>query len=260
MTKTEKLFLVYCHTNNINEKKYIGITCQEPNQRFRNGKGYKTNQHFFSAIKKYGWDNFSHEILFENLTKDEAMKKEIYLISKYNTRDPSFGYNITPGGEVCRGEDSPWYGRHHTEETKRKMSEKRRGVPKAEEWKKKVSESHKGRIFSAETRKKMSQNHADFSGEKNPCFGKKLSKEHIEKMVKASKTDESIAKMKQNKKWYSGKENPNAKRVMCIETGIIYDTVNDASKEIGCSPTNISAVCHGYRKHAKNLHFRIMEE
>ena len=50
-----KKFTVYMHTNRLNNKKYIGITCQDPKKRWRNGKGYK-NGYFASAINKYGWD------------------------------------------------------------------------------------------------------------------------------------------------------------------------------------------------------------
>ena len=70
-----KTFIVYMHINKINNKKYIGITCQKANERWRNGKGYKTGR-FKKSIDKYGWDNFEHIILFDNLTKDEACNKE----------------------------------------------------------------------------------------------------------------------------------------------------------------------------------------
>ena len=98
------LFIVYCHTNKINNKKYIGITCQNPKNRWNSGKGYskKTQPRFAAAIEKYGWENFDHEILFENLTESEAKAKEIELIEYYHTYiyDPNcWGYNMTRGGQ-----------------------------------------------------------------------------------------------------------------------------------------------------------------
>jgi group I intron endonuclease len=100
---TDRAFVVYCHTNKINNKKYIGITCQEPEVRWGyNGNNYKQAQPYFArAIHKYGWDSFSHEILFEGLTAQEASDKEIELIASYNTYvgDPNCqGYNLTRGG------------------------------------------------------------------------------------------------------------------------------------------------------------------
>lgn len=138
------------------------------------------------------------------------------------------------------------------------MSIQRKGVPKSEEWKNKISESNKGKIISKETKNKMRQNHANVSGVNNPCYGRKLSNEMIEKLVKASKTKEAIEKMKQNKTWFSGLDNPNAKKVVCIETGEIFDTINEAARENNCSPSKISAVCHGKRKHTRGLHFKIL--
>jgi group I intron endonuclease len=100
---TNRTFVVYCHTNKINNKKYIGITCQEPTVRWGyKGNNYKQSQPYFaSAVLKYGWDSFSHEILFDGLTAQEANDKEIELIALYNTYvgDPNCqGYNLTRGG------------------------------------------------------------------------------------------------------------------------------------------------------------------
>lgn len=94
----EKNYVVYCHTAP-NGKKYIGITRQKPTKRWNNGKGYYYNIHFNRAIKKYGWDNFRHEIIAENLTQEEASETEKKYIAKYNTTNPKYGFNITTGGE-----------------------------------------------------------------------------------------------------------------------------------------------------------------
>lgn len=49
-------------------------------------------------LKKYGWDNFSHEILLSGLTKEEMEYWEDYYIEFYNSRNPDKGYNIMKGG------------------------------------------------------------------------------------------------------------------------------------------------------------------
>lgn len=92
------LFCVYKHTSP-SEKIYIGITSKKPENRWNHGKAYWQNKYFTSAIHKYGWDNFKHEILFQGLSKEEACKKEIELISKYQSNKYQYGYNLSSGGE-----------------------------------------------------------------------------------------------------------------------------------------------------------------
>lgn len=91
-------YSVYKHTNKTNGKVYIGITVNEPEVRWgKNGKNYE-KQLFGKAIRKYGWENFEHEILFENLSHKEANEKEIELIKSYKATDRDFGYNVALGG------------------------------------------------------------------------------------------------------------------------------------------------------------------
>lgn len=98
MSDSRKYFL-YIHKNKINGKAYVGITCKKnPTHRWRNGNGY-SEQPFYHAIQKYGWDNFEHEIVEENLSEEDAKIKEIQLISKLNSIIPN-GYNYTSGGDT----------------------------------------------------------------------------------------------------------------------------------------------------------------
>lgn len=98
-------WLIYKHTNKINGKVYIGQTKQSPTSRWKNGLGYsdKHNSVFSRAIKKYGWNNFDHEIIEENISSQEqANLREIFWIKHFNSYigfDNTNGYNMTLGGD-----------------------------------------------------------------------------------------------------------------------------------------------------------------
>lgn len=83
-------------------KSYVGITKQNPERRFQNGAGYKTQKAFYRAIKKYGWESFKHEILETGLTEKEAYEKEDYYISEVFHCFAPKGYNSREGGVHAR--------------------------------------------------------------------------------------------------------------------------------------------------------------
>lgn len=167
-------YTVYMHETP-NKKKYIGITSQSVEKRWGNGNGYKNCVSFNRAIKKYGWNNIAHTILFTGLSKEEAESKEIELIAQYNTTDSKYGYNIENGGStigkhseltkrkisIANKGNKVWIeGKHHTEKTKRKISEKNKvALLGKEPWNKgkKCSSSwNKGLHLTEEHKKKLS--------------------------------------------------------------------------------------------------------
>ena len=76
---------VYKHTTP-SGKVYIGITHQKPEYRWgKEGNGYKSNNHFSNAIKKYGWENIKHEIIAEVTTQSQAEAIEKNLINYYKS-------------------------------------------------------------------------------------------------------------------------------------------------------------------------------
>ena len=102
---------VYIHTVKANGKKYIGQCTNDPKNRWGSkGHRYK-GQFFYRAIEKYGWDNIEHEVIAENLTQEEANELEKSLISKYNTTDKQYGYNLVKGGKDGTG--SPGGSNHN---------------------------------------------------------------------------------------------------------------------------------------------------
>ena len=145
-------FIVYKHTSP-DGKVYIGITCQKPEERWRNGKGYKFNQHFTNAINRYGWENFSHDILFSNLSQEDAKAKEKALIKSHNATNKMNGYNITEGGDCASG----MKGKHHSNKTKKKMSIAHKGFKHTKESRQRMSAVQKGKTISKKTTEAVSK-------------------------------------------------------------------------------------------------------
>lgn len=139
-------YCVYKHTAP-NGKVYIGITCQKPSDRFANGKGYKKNEHFSRAIRKYGWSNFKHEIVVDGLTLDEANNKEIELIAASNSTNSRFGYNNMSGGNQ---------GAAASADTRKRRSRASKKNWTSAEYREKISMALTGIARSDETRQKMS--------------------------------------------------------------------------------------------------------
>jgi len=158
-----KLWCVYIHTNKCNGKKYVGITSQKPEKRWLGGHGYASRLPIGRAIRKYGWDNFEHDIVCSNLSERAAKNIEVSLIKQLHTQEDRYGYNITSGGDGVPG-------MRHTEEAKRKMSLAKSGQNHPN-WGKHLSQETrlkigakslnnsyaKGCVRSEETRRKMSE-------------------------------------------------------------------------------------------------------
>lgn len=128
-------YCVYVHTNKISGKKYYGITKDIHARWGVNGNRYVNSscKAFSSAIKKYGWSGFEHTTLESGLTKERACELEKEYIARDKTNICRYGstrgYNMTDGGDgVCggydkTGENNPFYGKKHSAETKKQISE-----------------------------------------------------------------------------------------------------------------------------------------
>lgn len=223
----DRKYCVYRHTSP-NGKVYIGITCQNPVRRWANGHGYRMNPYFQNAIQKYEWDNFTHEILCSDLTKEEACELEIELISFHKNNNDEDGYNISSGGEATSA------GIKHSEDARRKMSECRLGEKHpfygkklSEEHRRKLSEAHKGYKPTPEECRQRSERQI---GEKNHNYGKHLSEETRNKM-RESHRKYVIVQMDMDG--------------VVIAT---FPTTRVAATAIGGHATAIAAVCRGKHK------------
>lgn len=92
------VYSVYIHEAP-NGKRYVGITSQRLADRWGNGAPYKKNKHLYAAIQLYGWDNFAHIVVAENIMHHDACEMERRLIAALKTNQREYGYNKSIGGE-----------------------------------------------------------------------------------------------------------------------------------------------------------------
>lgn len=209
-------YCVYKHTAP-NGKVYIGITRQNPQRRWRpDGSGYRENRHFWNAICCYGWDNIQHEIVAKDLTKEEACAMEISLIAEYDAMNPDKGYNNTAGGEY---------------------------PPFTEATRKKLSDAMKSRNWVGE--RNPNYGHHKLAGKNNPNYGKvytpeerALISEHRKGKGKVKRSEETKRLIREH---HAG--GADSKKVVCIETGEVFESINAAAKFAKAHKGRISGCC-----------------
>jgi group I intron endonuclease len=225
----EKKFIVYCHKNKANGKVYIGITSNKSKRWIKTGIAYQKCFVFFNAILKYGFNNFEHNVLFENLTKEEACKKEVELIEVYNSTNRRYGYNVSKGGEAFM------LGYKFSDKQKKEMSEKRKGKNKGIRVSPE-SEFKNGHTPNDNTRKKMSK--------------AKLGKPTWNKGFKGYNSgDKNPMKREEIKAKFKGAKNTNSKKILQYtkDNNFIkkWDCMSDAAKEYNIAISNITKCCQG---------------
>lgn len=221
-------WIIYKHTNKINNKSYIGQTVQKPEERWREGKGYKDSPKFWNAIQKYGWENFTHEILETGPNAIWADEREIYWIAYYDTfNNDEKGYNLTPGGKNYM--HLLWQDAEYYEKMCKSFQEAR----------------------------KKSWSNEDFANKQLSCLLDGL-KKAWENPTWRQERIESI----------TGSKNPNSKAVVNIETGKIFMTIKEAAEWSGLkSVSGIGQCCKRQRntsgKHPETnepLHWKYLDE
>ena len=225
---------IYCWTNLINGKKYIGQT-QRFYDRMSRYRGGHFNPHMKSAIEKYGIENFEITILERDLPLDMLDEREQYWMDYYNSYDSEYGYNICRYAGSTRG-NTAW----------------NKDVPVSDEVKAKISKGlykyysehevwNKGVPQTEEAKEK---NRVANSGENNGMYGK-------------HHTDETKRKIRET---LSGRKMPLESRIKMskrpirgIETGEEYLNTIMVAEAMNCAPAAIwnalngrSKTCGGY--------------
>jgi group I intron endonuclease len=229
--------VIYKVTNKTNGKIYIGQTIVKlstrKSQHHYDAKN-NSKSYFHLALLKYGFDNFTWEIICDCFNIFDCNEKEQSFIVFYQSTDRTKGYNIDFGGNnFCRNQ-----------ETIDKIKASKQNI--SLETREKLRIKNTGKKLSLETREKI----------KKANLGKKLSEETKEKLKN------------NNKKYWSGKKLPleaiekrSEKRcikIICNETNQIFNSIKEAKEILKIS--HISEHLKGKIKKIKNYTFKYYED
>ena len=151
------------------------------------------NNHLQNAWNMYGSPSFTFRVL-EICDKESLDSLEEYWVSIYDTMNRKLGYNIGTPGSCSMA------NRHHTKESRKKMSE----------WRSKHTQGNDngfyGKKHTKETIDKISSKlKGRFAGDKNPMYGK------VSPMRGKTMSEESCEKMRNNHADFKGEKHPKAK-------------------------------------------------
>ena len=137
-----------------NGKSYIGITTESLSRRVQRHLNYaRSNKPYAlsAAIRKYGENSFTSEVIGSADTREELCRMEMLAIETHGTMCPS-GYNMTGGGDGSRGL-SP------ATSTRRKISLSLTGRKLSASHREAVGNAQLGKTIPQATREKMSKAH-----------------------------------------------------------------------------------------------------
>ena len=264
--------IIYLVRNKINNKVYIGQTTRkngfdgrylkkenpiegiyEYHLRLKN-KNKNFNNHLFSSIEKYGFNNFDISKIYDiAFSKVELDIKEKLHIQLYQSTDNKHGYNNKEGGSNGKqnketilkmsGKNNPMYGKKHTEETKNKISNSMKG---------KYSNSlnpnskiiiclNNGIVYNTAKDACSSLSIKNQSGVSNVLKGKRDSHNgyffmYINDFYKLNLDEKKLIEEKYKNKIINNK----GKKIKCVEDNIVFDSLRKASIYYGGDHSTLS--------------------
>ena len=242
---------IYCFTNLINQKKYIGSTINEPGKRYKqhlqhafNEKDSKYHYPLYCAIRKYGLENFSFDVLeSKECSEKEIREIEHEYIIKYNTVAPN-GYNQTSDTEHPINDPLTYI---KVRETKRENAKRVAEVDANNT----ILKIWRSIIDCVEENPSLNEKKiaAVCRGERKTTQGKifywldendnLIIPEYTRDLYKGEKGTTQI----QSSSRKVAKIDLQTKEILDI-----YDTIALAARENGCDNSAISKVCRGVRK------------
>lgn len=244
--------IVYCYTCLVNGKKYIGQTWHEARRNRAHLRADGGARLFKSAVKKYGRENFTYEILQEGIADQTHLDLAEWLwIKQLDTLAPN-GYNLREGGDGGKWsqeakENLKQFHANKDEAAKKIKAEKCR-IAAIKQWSdpkqhEAASAKRKKRITVKQAKQIISSiNHQIKIAHKNAF---------IESEIKRKKTDPISREMIRRR---------TGRPVICIETGELFHSSYAAASAKNCVRINIHQVCSGYKKTAGGYHWKFADQ
>ena len=240
---------IYKVTDKVTGEFYIGSQCRG----LSIGKNYFTSSTNKTFRNKFKSNPCQFEIkIIGTFTNPQTCVLQENIFIKDNLKNPlclNRCYTIGKNRQFNSNGNAFNKGRHHSEETRKKMSvahkgrvSPNKGIHLSEETKRKLSEINKKRHISEETRKRISE----------AKRGKPRSEETKKKLSEILKGKPSPNKGKTLSCFY--------KKVICVETQIIYDSIKDASIAVNIPSSNISECAKHKRETAKGFHWEYVDK
>ena len=230
---------VYKITNSVNGKLYIGISAN-PDKRWweHRNQTRKTHTRLYNAFRKYGVEAFTFEILCWCDTREDARELENLAVEVCDTI--ATGYNMCPGGGGgIAGPDNPAYGKSLPIEVRTKMSAAAKARPVDKKHMQNMRQVLQDKFNDPEWVR------AKYEKVSTARKGRPHTEEHKKKLCKA---------------WERRKERNepvhNAKRVVCLQTGEVFDSASAAARHFGFSPSALHKHLHGRQQAVKGFTFR----
>lgn len=217
--------VIYCIINNLNGQIYVGQTKNFIKRQSHYIRNHHKNQiKLYNATQKYGWKNFSFEIIEDNISKENLNNREKYWIKHLCAVE--FGYNLTYGGQKSE----------YSYESRMKISERMSGK----------NNPNYGKKKSITTRQRMSQSQI---GSKNHQFGKVGIISHL---FGIPKTADIKSKIKESKRHLM-------QSVKCIQTRIIFESTRECARQMNLHQSSISQYLKGKRNHVSGYTFELVQ-
>lgn len=252
---------VYCFTNLINNKQYIGSTIVQPNIRYNqhlyNAFHQNTHQYnypLYQAIRKYGKENFSFTILEQKECSEEDIRKlQQYYIIQLNTLSPN-GYNQTLDTEHPINNTQSY---KKMSQTKRKMSKRVAEIDNNNNilniWRS-IADCSEEILINAKLIAACCRGEQHTTNGRIFCWINENNELLIPQYKKFSYKGAIGTTQKQS----------SSKKVLKIDlnTGVVlaeYDTLALASRQNNCDSSGISKVCRGERKKCGGFNWKYAE-